>query len=98
MLFVLAIALGIAIVVYALWRVPAGIGILHAAAGLVVYALVGYLWIIALFFSPRVLEPMVAPLRGVHLEGVGVLLVYFAPPLLAALVTVRVLGRDRMSR
>ena len=98
MLFVLAIALGVAIVVYALWRVPAGTGILHAAAGLVVYALVGYLWIIALVFSPRILEPMVAPLRGLHLEGVAVLLVYFAPPLLAALVTVRVLGRDRMSR
>lgn len=83
---------------YGLWRVPGGTGILHAAAGLVVYALVGYGWIVALFFSPRVLDPMVAPLRGVHLEGVGVLLVYFAPPLLAALVTVRVLGRDRMSR
>jgi hypothetical protein len=98
MLFVLAIALGVAVVAYALWRVPGGIGVLHAAAGLVVYAVVGYLWIVALFFSPRVLDPMVASLRGVHLEGVRVLLVYFAPPLLAALVTVRVLGRDRMSR
>ena len=98
MLFLLAIGLGVGIVVYALWRVPSGIGVLHAAAGLVVYALIGYLWIIALFFSPRMVEPIVAPLRGLYLDGLFVLLLYFAPPVMAALVTVRVLGRDRMSR
>jgi hypothetical protein len=98
MLFVLAIALGVGVVVYALWRVPTWVGVLHAAAGLVVYALIGYMWIIALFFSPRMVEPMVAPLRRVHLDGMFVLLLYFAPPVVAALVTVRLLGRDRMSR
>jgi hypothetical protein len=97
-LFVLAIALGVGIVAYAVWRVPTGMGVLHAAAGLVVYALIGYVWIIALLFAPRMLEPIVAPLRGLYLDGVFVLLLYFAPPLVAALVTVRVLGRDRMSR
>jgi hypothetical protein len=97
-LLVLAIALGVGIVVYALWRVPTGIGVLHAAAGLVVYAVVGYLWIIALFFAPRMVEPIVSPLRAVHLDGVFVLLLYFAPPVVAALVTIRLLGRDRMSR
>jgi hypothetical protein len=97
-LLVLAIALGVGIVVYALWRVPTGIGVLHAAAGLVVYAVVGYLWIIALFFAPRMLEPIVSPLRAVHLDGVFVLLLYFAPSVVAALVTIRLLGRDRMSR
>ena len=98
MLFVLAIALGIGIVVYALWRVPTAIGVLHAAAGLVVYALIGYVWIVALFFAARMVEPIVAPLRGLYLDTVFVLLLYFAPPLVAAVVTVRVLGRDRMSR
>lgn len=98
MLFVLAIGLGVGIVAYALWRVPSGIGVLHAAAGIVVYALAGYLWILALFFAPTLVEPMVAPLRGVHLDGLFVVLLYFAPPLVAALATVRLLGRDRMSR
>jgi hypothetical protein len=98
MLFVLAIALGVGIVVYALWRVPTWVGVLHAAAGLVVYALIGYMWIIALFYVPRVVEPIVSPLRRVHLDGVFVLLLYVAPPVVAGLVTVRLLGRDRMSR
>lgn len=98
MLVMLAIALGAAIVVYAVWRVPTRIGVLHAAAGLVVYALVGYLWIIALFFAPGLIEPLVTPLRDAHLDRLLIVLVYFAPPLAAALVTLRVLGRDRMSR
>jgi hypothetical protein len=98
MLVVLAIGLGAAIAVYAVWRVPSGIGVLHAAAGLVVYTLIGCLWIIALFFSSALVERMVAPWRGLHLDGVFVVVLYFAPPLLAALVAVRVLGRDRMSR
>jgi hypothetical protein len=97
-LFVLAIGLGVVIVAYALWRVPMWLGVLHAAAGLVVYAVIGYLWIIALVFAPGVLEAIVSPLRGIHLDRIIVLLVYFAPPVGAALVTVRVLGRDRMSR
>ena len=98
MLVLVAMALGAAIVAYALSRVPTWIGVLHAAAGVVVYALLGYLWVIALFFAPGLVEPMVAPLRGVRLDGVAALVLYFAPPLVAALVTVRVLGRDRMSR
>ena len=98
MLFLLAVGLGVGIAVYALWRVPTWIGALHAAAGLAVYALIGYLWVFALSFAPKVMEPIVAPLRGVHLDRVFVLLVYFVPPVIAALVTVRVLGRDRMSR
>jgi hypothetical protein len=77
-------------VVYAVWRVPSELGALHAAAGLVLYALAGYLWIIALSFSPALVEPMVAPWRAVHLDR--------APPLLAGLLTVRLLDRDRMSR
>jgi hypothetical protein len=98
MLFLLAIALGVGIAAYALWRVPTWIGVLHAAAGLVVYAVIGYMWILALFFSPKIVEPIIAPLRRVHLDAVFVLLLYFAPPVVAALVTVRLLGRDRMSR
>ena len=98
MLVVLALALGAAIVVYAVWRVPSWLGALHAAAGLVVYALAGYLWIIALFFSPALVERMIAPWRAVHLDRVFVVVLTFAPPWLAPLVTVRVMGRDRMSR
>ena len=98
MLFVLAIGLGVAIVAYALWRVPTWLGVLHAAAGIVVYAVLGYLWIIALFFAPGVVEPIISPLRGVYLDRIFVLGLYFAPPVGAALLTVRLLGRDRMSR
>lgn len=98
MLFVLAIAFGVAVVVYAMWRSPGWIGVLRAAAGLVVYALVGYLWIVALFFSESVVEPMVSSLRAVGLDRVFTLVLYLAPPLVAGLVTVRVLDRDRMSR
>ena len=98
MLFLLAIAFGIGIVAYALWRVPTWLGVLHAAAGLVVYAVLGYLWIIALFYAPRAVEPIVSALRGVYLDRIFVLLLYFAPPVAAGLLTVRVLGRDRMSR
>ena len=98
MLVLVAIALGAAIVVYAVWRVPSGLGWLHAAAGIVVYALAGYVWVIALFFAPRLIEPMITPWRALHLDRLVVLLLYFAPPLLAALLTVRLLGRDRMSR
>jgi hypothetical protein len=97
-LFVVAIALGVAVVAYALVRVPTWIGVLHAAAGVVVYAIVGYLWVVTLFIAPGLVEPIVAPLRGLHLDRPLVLLLYFAPPLGAALLTVRVLGRDRMSR
>jgi len=98
MLVLMAIALGAAVVVYAVWRAPSAIGWLHAAAGIVVFALAGYVWVIALFFAPGLIEPMIAPWRAVHLERLFVLLLYFAPPLVAALLTVRVLGRDRMSR
>ena len=98
MLFVLAIVLGVGIVAYALWRVPTWLGVLHAAAGIVVYGVIGYLWIIALFFAPAVVEPVVSLMRPVHLDRLFALLLYFAPPLAAALLTVRVLGRDRMSR
>jgi hypothetical protein len=97
-LFVLAIGFGVAVVVYAMWRSPGWIGVLRAAAGVVVYGLVGYLWIVALFFSASVVEPMVSPLRAVGLDRVFALVLYFAPPLVAGLVTVRVLDRDRMSR
>ena len=65
---------------------------------LLAIALVGYLWILALFFSASVVEPLVAPLRPVGLDRVFTLLLYSAPPLVAGLVTVRILDRDRMSR
>jgi hypothetical protein len=96
-LFVLAIGLG-GIVAYALWRAPTWLGVLHAAAGIVVYGVIGYLWITALFVAPKVVEPIISPLRPLHLDGIFELLLYFAPPLVAALLMVRMLGRDRMSR
>ena len=95
MLVIIAIALAVGIVAYALWRVPAWVGIAHAAAGLAVYALVGYLWIITLFVVPRVFEPIFLALRRVHLHGVFALMLYFAPPLAAALGTVTLLRRRR---
>ena len=98
MLLLVAIALGAAVVVYAVWRAPSAIGWLHAAAGIVVYGLAGFVWVIAVSVAPGLIEPMIAPWRAMHLERLFVVLLYFAPPLVAALLTVRVLGRDRMSR
>jgi hypothetical protein len=67
-----------------------------------VYAVIGYLWFMALFVVPRVFEPIVLALRRVHLDGAFVLVLYFAPPLVAALGTVRLLSRaahrDRRGR
>jgi hypothetical protein len=93
MLVALAVALAVGIVAYALWRVPAWVGVAHAAAGLVVYAVVGYLWFITLFIAPRLFEVIVPALKRVG--GASALIVYFAPPFLAGLLTVRRLGRRR---
>ena len=95
MLVALAIALAVGVVAYALWRVPAWVGVAHAAAGLAVYAVVGYLWLITLFFVPRVFEPIFLALRRVHLHGAFALMLYFALPLAAALGTVTLLRRRR---
>jgi hypothetical protein len=95
LLVALAIALAVGIVAYALWRVPAWVGVAHAAAGLAVYAVVGYLWLIALFVVPRIFEPIFLALRRVHLHGAFALILYFAPPLVAALGTVTLLRRRR---
>jgi hypothetical protein len=95
MLVALAIALAGGIVAYALWRVPGWLGAAHAAAGLVVYAVVGYLWLMTLFIAPRLLELIVLALKRLHLGGGFVLILNFAPPFLAALLTVRLLGRRR---
>jgi hypothetical protein len=108
MLVLIALAFAGGIVAYAMWRVPAWIGVAHAAAGLVTYAVIGYLWLIALFSVPRLFELIVLALRRVHLDGPFALVVYFAPPALAALGTVTLLrgrraavaadGGDRMGR
>jgi hypothetical protein len=95
MLFVLAIALAAAIVAYAVWRMPGWLGVAHAAAGLVVYAVVGYLWFITLFMAPRLFELIVLALKRIHLGAGFVFILYFAPPFLAALLTVRLFGRRR---
>jgi hypothetical protein len=95
MLVALAIALAVGIVAYALWRVPAWLGVAHAAAGLVVYAVISYLWFITLFTAPRLFESIVLALKRIHLGGGFVLILYFGPPFLAALLTVRLLGLRR---
>ena len=95
MLFVLAIALAVGIVAYAVWRMPGWLGLGHAAAGLVVYAVVGYLWFITLFMAPRLFELIVLTLKRIPLGAGFVFILYFAPPFLAALLTVRLLGRRR---
>ena len=95
MLLGLAVALAIGIVAYAFWRVPRWVGVVPAVAGLVVYGAAGYVWFLALFVvPPRLFEPIVLALRRMQLDGlVFALLVYFAPPLIAALFAVHLLAR-----
>jgi len=73
----------------------------------VVYGAAGYAWFLASFVvPPRLFEPIVVALRRMHLDGlVFALLVYFAPPLIAALLAVHLIARagyrerrDRMRR
>ena len=96
MLVIIAIALSLGIVAYAIWHVPPWLGVAHAAAGLIVYVVIGYGWLITLFTAPRLFESIVVALNRMKLGGGFVLILYFGPPLLASLLTVRLLRRRRV--
>ena len=98
---VVAIACAMVVVAAALHGVPRRIGILAAAAGLATFLAFGYVWVFVMWAAVPRLEPVFLALPGVYSRALLALLLYFAPPTLAALGAVRLVARaarrDRMA-
>jgi hypothetical protein len=67
-------------------------GAFHAGAGVLVLTLAAYAWFLLLFYNFRLVAPLFHALGASGLQGLG-FLVYWLPPLGAALLVVLLLGR-----
>jgi len=98
---VVTIACAMAVVALALRRLPRRQGALAAISGLAAFFGVGYLWLFVLWITAPRLEPLFAALPGIYPKAILAMLLYYTPPMLAALGTVRVVAhaarRDRMT-
>ncbi|HZF04263.1 MAG TPA: hypothetical protein VE932_08030 [Patescibacteria group bacterium] len=101
MQFLIAVACAVVVVALAMRGVPRRVGVVRAVGGVVTFCSVGYLWILAMWIAVPRLSPVFSALPGVYLKAILALLLYFAPPTLAALAAVRLIAgaarRDRMA-
>jgi hypothetical protein len=91
----LLIAIGcvVAVVAIAIRGVPRRVGAVRVVSGVVTFGVVGYLWVLAMWIAVPRLEPVFSALPGVYVKAIVALLLYFAPPTLAALAAVQLVGR-----
>jgi hypothetical protein len=98
---VVTIACAMAVVTLALRRLPRREGAVAALSGLGAFFGAGYLWLFVLWITVPRLEPLFAALPGIYPRATLAMLLYYAPPMLAALGTVRLVARaarrDRMT-
>jgi len=98
---VVTIACAMAVVALALRHLPRREGALAVASGLAAFFGIGYLWLFALWIIVPRLEPLFAALPGIYPKAILAMLLYYTPPMLAALATVRLVARaarrDRMT-
>jgi hypothetical protein len=99
--FLIAIGCAVAVVAVAMRGVPRRVGALRAVSGVVTFCGAGYLWVLAMWMAVPRLDPVFSALLGVYVKAIFALLLYFAPPTLAALAAVELVGRgarrDRMA-
>jgi hypothetical protein len=99
--FFVAIACAVAVIAFAIRGVPRRVGVLRAVGGVLTFCGVGYLWVLAMWVAVPRLQPVFSALPGVYLKTIFAMLLYFAPPTLAALAAVELVGRgarrDRMT-
>ena len=85
----------------ALRHLPRREAALAVVSGLAAFFGVGYLWLFALWIIVPQLEPFFAALPGIYPKAVLAMLLYYTPPMLAALGAVRLVARavrrDRMT-
>ena len=87
-----AIACAVAVVTCALRGVPRRIGVMRALCGLATLVAAGYVWLRLMWIVVPQLAPLFSAIPGVHLKGLAALLLFLAPPTLAALAVVRLVA------
>ena len=89
----IAIAVGVAIVMYAARGVPRRTAVVRATVAVLTFCAIGYVWLLVLFGLVARLERVFDAVPEGYPRAVFALLLWYAPPTLIALAAVRLVPR-----